>query len=567
MKRRFCVAIWLLLACWLAVDLPAAVNAQEEEEEETLHSKPDAGGIVIDPSSGEIAEGTQITITFPVAMVAPDLIDVGDQPAPFVSEPKLWGTFLWKSQTEGVFTVSGVVAGAHHRLTLASGLKDAKGKPFIVKDWSAEFTTPKFAIASDFGEREELSARPQIYLESTYTVQRAEAAEHIYFQDRDSHERFPVEVIQTVEEKSAAAPEGTAFRVAPRQSLPVGRPFDLIVNGLLDAKSRHPLRYLQVIPLGKTEPLKVEWVGAFNHALEDRSIRIKFNDDIDPVEATPERIHVEPAVQKMKLLASGSEVEITGSFDTTQRYKVTISPGLKGDRGYGLATESRWGATFRPKESCLVFPSSQVFARARLELRFAFFQINTPQVTWKFARIPPEKLSAVTARVRDFEKDATDPVTGKVVIDPRTGFAKQVQTELLVDTFQLPVSASGAFDATSGDVETRRDVRCAPPANESFAGAYLFEATASLPEGRIVGNRSIICVNDYLLTQKRTPTSVILRLAKMSDASSVAGVTVRAVTEENIELARTVTNKNGMAQFAKDSIFPKTSDANAKDTH
>ena len=564
MNRRFCAAIWLLLAGWVAIDLSATVNAQEEE---TLHSKPDAGGIVIDPSSGEIAEGTQITITFPVAMVAPDLIDVGDQPAPFVSEPKLGGTFLWKSQTEGVFSVSGVVAGAHHRLTLASGLKDAKGKPFIVKDWSAEFTTPNFAITSDFGEREELSARPQIYLESTYTVQLAEAAEHIYFQDRNSHERFPVEVIQTVEEKSAGAPEGTAFRVAPRQPLPVGRTFDLIVNGLLDAKSRRPLRYLQVIPLGKTEPLKIEWVGAFNHALDVPSIRIKFNDEIDPVQATPERIRVEPAVQKMKLLASGSEVEITGSFDVTQRYKVTISPKLAGDRGYGLAAESRWGATFRPKESCLVFPSSQVFTRARQELRFAFFQINTPQVTWKLARIPPEKLSAVTARIREFEKDATDPITGKVIIDPRTGFSKQFQTELLVNAFQLPVSASGAFDVTSDDNETRRDVHCDSPANEGFAGAYLFEASATLPDGRIVGNRSIICVNDYLLTQKRTPTTMIMRLAKMSDASSVANVTIRAVTEENIELARAITDKDGIAQFSKDSVFPKRRDPKAKDTH
>ena len=126
----------------------------------TSNAKPDAGGIGIEPSSGEIAEGSQITITFPVAMVAPDLIDVGNQPPPFVGEPKLDGTFLWKSQTEGVFTVSGVVAGEHHRLTLASGLKDEKGKPFAVKDWSAEFTTPKFAITSDFGEREELPCAP-----------------------------------------------------------------------------------------------------------------------------------------------------------------------------------------------------------------------------------------------------------------------------------------------------------------------------------------------------------------------------------------------------------------------
>src|SRR5262249_34512827 len=345
--------------------------------------------------------------------------------------------------------------------------------------------------------------------------------------------------------------------------LPVGHEFDLIVNGLLDAKSQKPLPYLQVMPVGKTEPLKLQWLGAFNHPLEDPTILIKFDDAIDPIEATPERIHVEPAVEKMKLLASGEQIQITGQFDLKQRYKVTISPELKGDRGYGLVSESRWGATFRPKEPCLIFPARQVFARARQDLRFAFFQVNTPQVTWKLARIPAEKLSAVTARVKEFEKDATDPVTDKVVIDPRTGFAKEFQTELLVDAFQLPVASSGTFEATSSDTETRRDVRCVPPANQAIAGPYLFEASATLPDGRIVGNRSVICVNDYLLTQKRTPTKVIMLLAKMSDASSVPSVTIRAMTEENIELARAATDKNGIVEFAKNTVFPKTTDRNA----
>ena len=291
------------------------------------------------------------------------------------------------------------------------------------------------------------------------------------------------------------------------------------MNGLLDAKSRRPLPYLQVIPVGKTEPLKVEWVGAFNHALEEPSIRIKFNDrhrsggsdaGTNPCRACGGENET-PREWRARSKSPAASI-------LTQRYKVTISPELKGDRGYGLAAESRWGATFHPKESCLVFPSSQVFARARQELRFAFFQINTPQVTWKLARIPPEKLSAVTARVREFDKDATDPVTGKVVIDPRTGFAKQFQTELLVDAFQLP--AWPAAHSMRRAAMSKRDATfiAAPPANEAFAGAYLFEASATLPDGRIVGNRSIICVNDYLLTQKRTPTTVIMRLAKMSDA-------------------------------------------------
>ena len=555
----------LLLVCVLAGCIAGAGFAQDEEEDEASNAKPDAGGIVIEPSSGKIAEGDTITITFPVSMVAADLIDVGDQPSPFVSEPKLDGTFLWKSQTEGVFTVSGVVAGARHRLTLAPALKDATGKPFVVKDWSAEYRTPQFAITTDFGEREQLPARPQIYIDSTYAVRLDEAAQHIYFQDRESHTRFLVEVIQTAEEKTPGLLEATGFRVAPREPLPVGRTFDLIVNGLLEAKSRRPLPYLQVIPVGKTQPLEVEWLGAFNHALEEPAIRIKFNDSIDPVEVTPERIRVEPAVDKIKMLASSDQIEITGDYNLKQRYKVTISPDLKGERGYGLASESRWGATFRPKESCLIFPATQVFARARQELRFAFFQVNTPEVTWRLARIPAEKLSPITARVKEFEKDATDPVTGKVVIDPRTGFAKQLQTELLVDAFQLPVAGNGTFDGTTDDTETRRDVRCTPSGNETFAGPYLFEASATLPDGRIVGNRSVICINDYLLTQKRTPTAVLMRLAKMSDASSVPGVTIRALTDENIELARAVTDKNGIAEFPRETVFPKS--PNAKGTH
>src|SRR5262249_17899195 len=129
------------------------------------------------------------------------------------------------------------------------------------------------------------------------------------------------------------------------------------------------------------------------------------------------------------------------------------------------------------------------------------------------------------------------------------------------------VAASGTFDATSGDTETRRDVHCSPPAKQEFAGAYLFEASATMADGGTVGNRSIICVNDYLLTQKRTPTSVIVRLAKMSDASPVGGVTVRAVTEDNIELHRSVTDNNGMAYFTKDSVFPRTRDPKSKSAH
>ena len=68
--------------------------APKEAKPET---NPEAGGVVINPSEGEISPGDEITITFPNAMVSTDKIDMGDQPAPFVSEPKIEGSFLFAS--------------------------------------------------------------------------------------------------------------------------------------------------------------------------------------------------------------------------------------------------------------------------------------------------------------------------------------------------------------------------------------------------------------------------------------------------------------------------------------
>ena len=473
---RYGLIILLFFITW--------VGRGAETESKT---KPDAGGVLIEPTEGEIEPGTTLTFTFPTAMVGGDRIDVADQALPFVSQPRLEGEFLWKSPTEGAFTVRGVIPGSTCRLTLAPRLADAAGKPVEATDWSAEFTTPQFSITTDFEESGHLSDRPQLALESTYAVRFTEVVDHTYFQDRDSRQRFPVEVIQTGDNPT----EGREFRVGPRERLPVDRNFDLIIDGLLDAKSRQPLPYLKVFAAGATVPLKVEWVGAFNHPLEEPEIDLRFNDEIDPAEAASGKIHVEPAVAKMQLLANGHDVFVKGDFDLAQHYRVGVSTALKGQRGFGLAADSLWGATFHPKEPCLVFPSSQLFLRARDELRFSFLQINTPRVAWKLARIPLEKLGAVKARLSEFEQEEINPLTGKPLLDPRTGFSKAHPTDLLVGAFALPVASSGTVDASSGDAEIVREIRCVTGNGKPLSGAYLLEASSSLSDGHLVGNRSL----------------------------------------------------------------------------
>lgn len=549
MKRFIASAIIASALCGFAI-------AQEEKRTVPVsNAHPDAGGIVLEPDTGELSIGETLAITFPNPMVKPQAIDAAGAACPFLSEPKLVGDFVWKSETEGAFTIKGMVAGANHRLHLAPGLTDAAGRAVNVPKWSAEFTTPRFGISTDFESSKHLSAQPQVTVTASYDVILAEVVDHAWMQDRVSRQHFPIEIIAHDNLTEAKSPTTNQFTITPREPLPVGRSYDLVIDGLLDAKSRRPLPFPQFLPLGDSVPLKVEWVGGFNHALEEPAIIAKFNDEISLEEAA--RVKLEPAVADQQILASNDQLEVRGAFDLKQKYRVTITHDLKGDRGYGLAEESHWTASFQRKEATLVFPSSQFFVRARQDFRFAFFQVNTPAVTWKLARIPLEKLAEVTTRVREFERTATDPITGQSIIDPRTGFAKSYQTEVLVDAFALPVIASGEFGASNEDKLVRREILAKPISDSTISGAYLLEATTKLPDGRVAGNRSIVCAGDAMLTQKRTPTKVLVHLAQMSDSRALDGVLVRTVTRENIELGRATTDARGIATFARGDLFPK----------
>lgn len=548
MTRFFLKSVVLFGACALLYFPSPDVRA-----ENATH---DAGGIVIEPHEGQIESGQALTITFPTAMVSADAINVDGKPCPFVSTPKLPGAFFWRSQTEGMFTINGaLVPGEKYRLSLDPALKDLGGNPVQVKEWGAEFTTVPFHFSADEDTigNGRISSRPQVYLTATYPVSFKEAAERIYFQDRDSHERRAAEVVIRTDDDPAS---GTEFRVAPREGLPVGRTFDLVIDGVVDLNSRRPLPYLQVFPLGTTRPMEVQWVGAFNHPLEPPQIIVKLNDWIAPEEVSSDSLKIEPPVKNLKLRAEDDTVIAEGGFDTAARYTVTVPPELKGHRGYGLAAASKWGATFKPKAPSVVFPGEQIFQRSGSGLRFSFLQINTPQLTWKLAAIPPEKIAAVSARVREFEQEDKDPLTGESFIDPRTGFTKMRETELLVNAFDLKTAGSGNFDATDGDKEVMRDLDWQPGDGKPLSGAYLLEISGKTAGGRIVGNRSIISFSDLILTQKRSGSTVTVRIAKMADDQPLANIPVRVVSQENAGIARAVTDKDGLVSFPRATLFP-----------
>lgn len=499
-----------------AVVFVAALGARAVEESKA---------VALDPAKGAISSESVFTVSFPGEMIGVASIDVGGLECPLVTVPTVKTQFLWKSPTEGEYTIKGPIRpGTHFKISTISGLKDLQGKAVASGAW--EFDSDPFEIRLEDDERERLSSQPRISLSANYPVSLSDAASHVFFQDRDSHERFATDVVV---EPGQSPDRATSFTVTPRKRLTMGRTFDVIVDGISDAFASTPLTYLHVFAAGETQPLEVQWVGAFNDANADTLIRCKLDEQIDPDSVSAKTILITPEVPGLKLHAAQDEVIAEGEFKLGQRYTVRITPELRGIRGFGLAAESKWGATIRPKPSTIVFPSGSVAERSAAGLKFAFLQVNTGPVSWRLFSVPLALLPQVADRVREY-KDGEPPL-------------------------DLTLAAEGHFDANTDAESVLREINLRPA--KPLSGPYLLEVSGPGADGKVVANRTLAYFSEYIVTQKRSEAKVSVRVARMGDDTPVADVQVKVITKENVELASSQTGKDGIAQFERDDLFPE----------
>ena len=169
-----------------------------------------------------------------------------------------------------------------YRAKLRPGLKDLAGHPVDLKNWGAEFAYDKFTLRTlrflnvfhkeedassretndesnpavdeksnepqdltdqsqqaDDGEIEErdpsweLVARPQVELEFSRDILPQDVQKAVYFQDKETHEHFPVEV--RLDSHQSAGPQGWMI-IEPIDPLPPGRPFLLVIDPLKEPK-------------------------------------------------------------------------------------------------------------------------------------------------------------------------------------------------------------------------------------------------------------------------------------------------------------------------------------------
>jgi alpha-2-macroglobulin len=568
--RSFLVAGFAIVCPLLALEPPSQSRPslwprpspqptiRQDVDKRPFTNDPSGGGLSVDGAEEPLRPGTLLTVAFPTAMVPPDRIDVEGSESPIEVSPSLDIHFIWRTQSQGELMVKGpLIPGESYRFRLREGTRDLSGNSLQVGAWGFEMTTPPWRVVEEgYGERDNLNASPQVPLEFNYPVRLADAANCVWFQDRVTREKFPAEILlnvaegktddaQVVEAKETAN-EITAFRVRPLQSLPVGRRYDLVVDGICDAYAGRSLRYPQVFPIGATRSLQIDYVVARNFPLETPRVEVKFSQTLGDMELPQDALEISPAV-RLDIRKDGSFLVAEGDFKPNSRYSVTVSEKILGTSGYGLLKSETWGASFRPKESAILFPAQQIRQRSVLGLKFAFYQVNTSELQWKLADVPLDKLPSVLSREREFEALLEDS-KGRRVWTKEGTFQRQT-SQPLISELGLAVIASGDVPAAGEDKEVLREIAWKPGDSTLLTGAKLLEVTGRDFQGRVIGNRAVIYFGDLALTRKLTKSRSVVRAANLSDATPVNKSFITALDKDLTEIARSPTNENGLATF------------------
>ena len=532
---------------------------QQDVDKRPFTNNPTGGGLSVDGAEEPLRPGTVLTIAFPTAMVPPDRIDVEGSESPVEVSPSLDTQFIWRTPSQGELMVKAPLLPAEsYRFRLREGTRDLSGNPLEVDAWGIEMTTPPLRVVEEgYGERDNLNASPQVPLEFNYPVRLADAANGVWFQDRITREKFPAEILLNVAEGEmddapvAEAKETTnditAFRVRPLQPLPVGRRYDLVVDGISDAYGGRSLRYPQVFPIGTTRSLQIDYVVGRNFPLETPRVEVKFSQTLGDMQLPQDALEISPAVTRLDIRKDGSFLVAEGDFKPNSRYSVTVSEKILGNTGYGLAKPEIWGASFRPKESAILFPAQQIRQRSVLGLKFAFYQVNTSELEWKLADVPLDKLPSVLSREREFEKILEDSKGGRVWT--KEGIFQRQTSQPLISELGLTIIDSGKVPAAGEDKEVLREIAWKPGDSTAITGAKLLEVTGRDFQGRVIGNRALIYFGEIALTRKLTKSHSIVRAAHLSDAKPVNKSVVTALDKDLTEIARSPTDENGLATF------------------
>ncbi|MDB2346755.1 MG2 domain-containing protein [Verrucomicrobiales bacterium] len=535
------------LCCWFVTIL--GLHAQRATSTDLARRSTE---VVLTPPSSDLAQGSRFVISFPEAMIPLDQVDIADATSPLMFTPPIPGAFSWQSTTTGTYRVTGPVKpGQVYEVDLTADLEVSR------TSWRAsEFQAPSLEITSRFRSRGiSLSASPRVDLRTNYRIHAAKAAETAYFQNRETRQRYPVSVIlpevdvERANERIKVPDTLSRFHVTSAEPLPVGATYELVIDGLTDAGTGTPMLALKSISLGSTQALTISEVETITHPLDKPAVILSTTAPVDHDSLSSDSVRVTPPVENVTFFADDYDVRVKGDFDPSTTYEIALGPEVTSKTGYPIANPGPHKATFDGLTPIIVFPRSHFYQRSALGLNVTILQSNCPETTWRLAAIPLERFAVIESRLREHERAARDPFTGKIIGD--------FQTELLTDAFDLEITATGTLPGTAAHEARYQDIRWQPQDGNLPVGAYLLETSATLADGRVIGNRCMLYFNELVIHRKFTNTTNTLKTFAMTDGNPVPGATVKVLDRKNAVLGEGVTDNEGLLSLSRLVSIPE----------
>ena len=410
-------------------------------------------------------------------MVAKELIDVASQPCPVSLQPAAKTSSVWKSQTECQLWVTEKLAPRQvYRLVLNGGVTDHAGDPVAATAALGVYRTADLTVKINTrNSGDELDSKPQARLLFNYPVTFASATTGIYLQDRDSRERFATELIipgvsgklDTTAPPAPVLTSGTSFEVVAASPLPPGRTVDLIVDDVRSVTGKCATASSRGTRARPPPPTSRSPGSAVTTARSPtRRSRSRPASGSPSTPSTSSRCASSRRCPTSSAWLAPTTSRSRATSTSARPTLLTVGAPLASQAGYPLKAPQVKRIEFGGTHPAIFFPHTQFFQRAGLGLKVKFLHANTGEVTWNLAQIPPHQLSAVWRRVNEYKGSKIDPLTGNEVIDPLTGWAENVDTELLVEALGLEAIGTGILPgANSTRGPPFRDIQWKPAAD------------------------------------------------------------------------------------------------------
>ncbi|MDQ3626865.1 MAG: MG2 domain-containing protein, partial [Verrucomicrobiota bacterium] len=359
-------------------------------------------------------------------------------------------------------------------------------------------------------------------------------------------------------EKLPPARQNVLF-VAPAKPLPPGRDWRLVLDAGLpaaDGNATLPARRDELI--GVVKPFGVSNLTAESNRVAGRRLVIEFSkslaDDVT-AETIGRWIKVEPAPADLKVSVDETFVTLKGDFALGTRYRVSVAPGVPAAEPTETTAPFRKELAFSPIAPRLFFQdfAGHQFLRGTRELRL--LSVNVPRVRVSAKLFKGDEIPAALKAYDAYMEMPTEGVDEMY---------SRVNTEALGGTvvWEKEIAAEAAVDTQNTIALSWNEL-----VGENRSGAVLVTAESVEPvppNSKRVGTQTLMQLTDLGAVWKRDREGTWLHVFSLASGKGVAGVRLRLLSGEGVELAEAVADERGDARLPQNDemrwVFAETGD-------